>query len=825
MANRDQQVNKSVSYDNRHRDRSLKYDTANHLASPVTSTTITSDSGSQTDDRNLKKRRRRRKARRKKRNQCITALSSVSDNMETVLDTGELKLMRGDSFEQPASWYFGLDLLPSTDSVVSKNRDLPVVEQPDVSAIDLNKHTEFSVIHYQDLRDPEATSIVMITTPESKTKRISEFCEAHAEPNEEELCLTIKEPSVGQQSQIQLNQTIIKEIHTDENLGAETPHQIKTIEHQSGIQSEIITPTEATQLFACAEAVSTYCPSHVSSTANVHELHQCSNSPATAVAANTENICHEREVKDRKFVEMDPAVGIAKQMHKDSSSDQPIMTYRVFQIDDEGETKEPNIVLAVDEHGYLPTSSPTNDLPLYEDHLQRDILLPTPVIESKCIVDCEEHLHPTDAQQLDEAICTAPDDLKCRTDTSIIIVPEITDELTKNSRSFDYSELQSHQDEEISLESNLHNNFEHSRCVAGSDDILSPSNSSNHPAVNYGVQPDEPNNGSASHGDPNISMVEEKLYPDMGLNALRGWTSSEQVNSILDSGVVHGRKSLTIYKNNGTTTVQTQSHYDKDATRVQMRKTPGRSKKPYVPSGLIPEIDYSLDDDINTMALDMSSKARSISVVTTLSETGTTITTRNVQQSPETAIITRIVQQSPAVTQQEPVTPKCNKELSRSMENDTPGARPKKWHSNMKYRGPSPRLAMTMSYPGVDRRSPNEGRYRHTKSQAELKRETYPGVTRRVGLRHGSVPLGGESDQSDYESVGDQTPSSDFGSSIGNLLELSLTDTESELSMGDFEKYPDWMSRMPQRLCSVPFSQLAIPGMPKNSVLRYILYV
>ena len=123
----------------------------------------------------------------------------LSQEAETILDTGEIKLVKsllqGSSADSPDSasmYYFGFDPtsgipasipLPSSGS----QEDVPVIEEEivqeqvvprhspkvgevqekNIPAVNLSQFDQFSILHFQDKRDPQH-NVVMIETPEAK---------------------------------------------------------------------------------------------------------------------------------------------------------------------------------------------------------------------------------------------------------------------------------------------------------------------------------------------------------------------------------------------------------------------------------------------------------------------------------------------------------------------------------------------------------------------------------------------------------------------------------------------------------------------------------
>ena len=130
----------------------------------------------------------------------------LSQEAETILDTGEIKLVSllqgasGESSDSAPMFYFGFDptssvppsiplpsagaledaraaekkpddqIVPRHDTTVSK------VQEKNIPAVNLSQFDQFSILHFQDKRDPQH-NVVMIETPESKKLcKPSEVC-------------------------------------------------------------------------------------------------------------------------------------------------------------------------------------------------------------------------------------------------------------------------------------------------------------------------------------------------------------------------------------------------------------------------------------------------------------------------------------------------------------------------------------------------------------------------------------------------------------------------------------------------------------------------
>ena len=123
----------------------------------------------------------------------------LSQEAETILDTGEIKLVKsmlqgsaGESSEPAPMYYFGFDPtsgippsipLPSSgalenapaaeDDVVQEqivprhSTTVSKVQEKNIPAVNLSQFDQFSILHFQDKRDPQH-NVVMIETPESK---------------------------------------------------------------------------------------------------------------------------------------------------------------------------------------------------------------------------------------------------------------------------------------------------------------------------------------------------------------------------------------------------------------------------------------------------------------------------------------------------------------------------------------------------------------------------------------------------------------------------------------------------------------------------------
>ncbi len=140
----------------------------------------------------------------------------LSQEAETILDTGEIKLVKsflqgsaGDADSAPM-FFFGFDptsylpatiplpgsadqrSLPPTEEEPSEGQIVPMpgasmsaTQGKNIPAVNLSQFDQFSILHFQDKRDPEH-NIVMIETPESK-----KLCKAN-EVCTEELSLPAK---------------------------------------------------------------------------------------------------------------------------------------------------------------------------------------------------------------------------------------------------------------------------------------------------------------------------------------------------------------------------------------------------------------------------------------------------------------------------------------------------------------------------------------------------------------------------------------------------------------------------------------------------------
>ena len=121
----------------------------------------------------------------------------LSQEAETILDTGEIKLVSllqgssGESSESAPMYYFGFDPtsgvppsipLPSAgalegesateqsaeDQIVPRhNTTVSKIQEKNIPAVNLSQFDQFSILHFQDKRDPQH-NVVMIETPESK---------------------------------------------------------------------------------------------------------------------------------------------------------------------------------------------------------------------------------------------------------------------------------------------------------------------------------------------------------------------------------------------------------------------------------------------------------------------------------------------------------------------------------------------------------------------------------------------------------------------------------------------------------------------------------
>ena len=121
----------------------------------------------------------------------------LSQEAETILDTGEIKLVSllqgssGETSESAPMYYFGFDPtsgvppsipLPSAgsledgsateqsreDQIVPRhNTTVSKIQEKNIPAVNLSQFDQFSILHFQDKRDPQH-NVVMIETPESK---------------------------------------------------------------------------------------------------------------------------------------------------------------------------------------------------------------------------------------------------------------------------------------------------------------------------------------------------------------------------------------------------------------------------------------------------------------------------------------------------------------------------------------------------------------------------------------------------------------------------------------------------------------------------------
>ena len=134
---------------------------------------------------------------------CVMQIKSrqntidFSDDVQTILDTGEIKLVKAiqksteTQTEFTPVWFFGFDPTHGLDPTGSSTQDVgeagavanASVEQlnqnagvKDIPAVDLSKFDQFSVVHYSDTRDPENRSLVMIQTPGSKMYKPGDIC-------------------------------------------------------------------------------------------------------------------------------------------------------------------------------------------------------------------------------------------------------------------------------------------------------------------------------------------------------------------------------------------------------------------------------------------------------------------------------------------------------------------------------------------------------------------------------------------------------------------------------------------------------------------------
>lgn len=152
---------------------------------------------------------------------------NISDDLQTILDTGEFQLVKASTNkievnqDAPPTWYFGLD--DTSGPVANLEEYMPALEGAEFSeghevmmksagqmmsnnqsgmmpAVNLAKFDQFSIVHYQDRRDPENKSICMIQTPQQgqQLEELTDFMNDQEKLAEDRLTFEKKNMLEGQ---------------------------------------------------------------------------------------------------------------------------------------------------------------------------------------------------------------------------------------------------------------------------------------------------------------------------------------------------------------------------------------------------------------------------------------------------------------------------------------------------------------------------------------------------------------------------------------------------------------------------------------------------